>query len=125
MYFSVSPQARRELTRQYKQTFPPMGVYAVRCDAAGLLRLLSSRNVEGAMNRLRFELMRGTLRDKALQQAWNTHGADAFSLEVIDRVKERDDPAFDYDGELASLLALWEAELQPTPGATDLQGGAA
>ena len=125
MYFSLSPQARRELTRQYKQAFPPMGVYAVRCDAAGLLRLHSSRNVEGAMNRLRFELLRGTLRDKALQQAWNTHGADAFGLEVIERVKERDDPSFDYDSELASLLALWQAELQPSSGATGPQGGAA
>ena len=87
MYFSLSPQARRELTRQYKQAFPPMGVYAVRCDAAGLLRLGSSRNAEGSPIRLRFELGRGAHRDRALQQAWNTHGADAFRLEVIDRVK--------------------------------------
>lgn len=126
MYFSLSPQARRELTRQYKQAFPPMGVYAVRCDAAGLLRLGSSRNAEGSLNRLRFELVRGAHRDRALQQAWNTHGADAFRLEVIDRVKERDDPAFDYDAELATLLALWQAELQPTDAATPgPQGGAA
>jgi len=47
---------------------------------------------------------------------------------VIDRVKERDDPAFDYDAELASLLALWQAELLPAAGAAPLplqQGGAA
>lgn len=113
MYFSLSPQARRELTRQYKQAFAPMGVYAVRCDAAHLLRLGSSRNAEGALNRLRFELARGAHRDRALQHAWNRFGAEAFRLEVIDRVKQRDDPAFDYDAELAALLALWQAELQP------------
>ena len=126
MYFSLSPQARRELTRQYKQSFPPMGVYAVRCDAAGLLRLGSSRNAEGMLNRLRFELVRGAHRDRALQQAWNTHGADAFSLEVIDRVKPRDDPSFDYEAELATLLTLWQAELQPSGAdAPTQQGGAA
>lgn len=125
MYFSLSPQARRELTRQYKQAFPPMGVYAVRCDAAGLLRLHSSRNVEGAMNRLRFELDRGTLRDKALQKAWNKHGPDAFRLDVIDRVKERDDPAFDYDAELAALLSLWQAELEPAAQGRPAQPGGA
>lgn len=126
MSSSLSPQARREMTRQYKQAFPPMGVYAVRCDAAGLLRVGSSRNAEGLLNRWRFELVRGAHRDHALQQAWHRHGADAFRLEVIDRVKERDDPAFDYDAELALLLTLWQAELQPAHTAPRArQGGAA
>lgn len=128
MFPLLSAQARRELARQYKQAFPCMGIYALRCDAAGLLRLGSSRHAEGTLNRLRFELVRGTHRDKALQQAWRTHGAQAFRLEVIDRVKEQDDPAFDYDAELASLLALWQAELLPAAGAAPLplqEGGAA
>lgn len=113
MFPILSAQARRELARQYKQAFPCMGIYAVRCEAAGLLRVGSSRNAEGALNRVRFELLRGAHRDKALQQAWCRHGADTFRFEVIDRVKERDDPAFDYDAELASLLELWQAELLP------------
>lgn len=113
MFPILSAQARRALARQYKQAFPCMGIYAVRCDAAGLLRLGSSRHADGTLNRLRFELVRGAHRDRALQQAWRTHGAEAFRFEVIDRVKERDDPAFDYDAELASLLALWQAELLP------------
>lgn len=113
MFPILSAQARRELARQYKQAFPCMGIYAVRCEAAGLLLVGSSRNAEGALNRLRFELVRGAHRDRALQQAWRTHGAEAFRFEVIDRVKQRDDPAFDYDAELASLLALWQAELLP------------
>ncbi|RDI26106.1 hypothetical protein DFR41_103263 [Pseudacidovorax intermedius] len=123
---SLSLQARRELTRQYKQAFPAMGIYALRCNAAGLLRVGSSRHLDGIFNRLRFELMRGAHRDRALQLAWNTHGAEAFRFEVIDRVKERDDPAFDYDAELATLLALWEAELlSPAAEAGVRQGGSA
>ncbi|WP_017761589.1 GIY-YIG nuclease family protein [Pseudacidovorax intermedius] len=123
---SLSPQARRELTRQYKQAFPAMGIYALRCNAAGLLRVGSSRHLDGIFNRLRFELMRGVHRDRALQSAWNTHGAEAFRFEVVDRVKERDDPAFDYDAELATLLALWEAELlSPAAEGGARQGGSA
>jgi len=125
MFPILSAQARRELARQYKQAFPCMGVYAVRCEAAGLLRVGSSRNAEGVLNRLRFELVRGAHRDKALQQAWRTHGAAAFRFEVIDRVKERDDPAFDYDAELASLLALWQAELLPAAVPAPSQEGSA
>lgn len=125
MFPILSAQARRELAHQYKQAFPCMGIYAVRCEAAGLLRVGSSRNAEGVLNRLRFELVRGAHRDKALQQAWRMHGADAFRFEVIDRVKERDDPAFDYDAELASLLALWQAELLPAAVPAPSQEGTA
>ncbi|WP_295376130.1 GIY-YIG nuclease family protein [uncultured Pseudacidovorax sp.] len=121
---SLSLQARRELTRQYKQAFPAMGIYALRCDAAALLRVGSSRHLDGIFNRLRFELMRGAHRDRTLQSAWDTHGAEAFRFEVVDRVKERDDPAFDYDAELATLLALWEAELlSPAAERGARQGG--
>ncbi|KQR56804.1 GIY-YIG nuclease family protein [Acidovorax sp. Leaf160] len=127
---SLSPQARRELTRQYKQAFPCMGVYAVRCEAAGLLRLGRSRNAEGMLNRVRFELARGGHHDKAVQAAWNAHGAEAFRFEVIDRLRERDDPAYDYDAELEAMLILWTAELQPSmpPAASQAprqNGGAA
>lgn len=127
---SLSPQARRELTRQYKQAFPCMGVYAVRCEAAGLLRLGRSRNAEGMLNRVRFELARGGHHDKAVQAAWNAHGADAFRFEVIDRVKEREDPAFDYEAELDALLSLWTEELlagavRALPAEPAPKGGAA
>lgn len=110
---SLSPQARRALVRDYKQAFPPLGIYAVRCDAAGLLRLGASRNVDGMLNRIRFELATGLQRDAALSLAWASHGEQAFRFEVLDRVKQRDDSDFDYEAELQALLALWQAELQP------------
>lgn len=116
----LSSQARRALVQDYKQSFPPLGIYAVRCEAAGLLRLGASRNVDGMLNRIRFELANGTSRDVPLRQAWARYGAQAFGLEVLDRVQKRADPDFDYDAELQALLALWQAllalwqaELQP------------
>ena len=114
MTSSLLPQARRALKRDYKQAFPAMGIYAVRCDAVGLLRLGASRNVDAILNRLRFELSNGSRRDVALAlaQAWARHGAQAFRFEVLDRVKEREDPLFDYDAELQALLSLWQQELQ-------------
>ena len=116
MTSSLHPQARRALTRDYKQAFPAMGIYAVRCDAADLLRLGASRNVDAILNRLRFELSNGSRRDVALAlalaQAWARHGAQAFRFEVLDRVKEREDPLFDYEAELQALLSLWQQELQ-------------
>lgn len=114
---SLSPQARRAMVRDYKQSFPPLGIYAVRCEAAGLLRLGASRNVDGMLNRIRFELATGLQRDAQLSQAWARHGEQAFRFEVLDRVRQRADPDFDYEAELQALLALWQAELQPDPTA--------
>jgi hypothetical protein len=105
------------MVRDYKQSFPPLGIYAVRCEAAGLLRLGASRNVDGMLNRIRFELATGLQRDAQLSQAWARHGEQAFCFEVLDRVRQRADPDFDYEAELQALLALWQAELQPDPTA--------
>ena len=80
----LSPQARRALTREYKQAFPPLGIYAVRCEAAGLLRLGASRNVDGMLNRIRFQLTSGGMRDAQLTQAWAQHGPQAVA--VLQRV---------------------------------------
>lgn len=117
----LSSQARRARVQDYKQTFPPLGIYAVRCEAAGLLRLGASRHVDGTLNRLRFELTHGRPRDAAWAQAWARHGAEAFSFEVLDRVTERAAPDFDYEAELQTLLALWQAELQAAPFAPGVQ----
>ncbi len=108
---SLSAPMRRERIREYKDAFPPMGTYAVRNTATGRVWVGASRNVDGLLNRIRFELKQGSHRNASLAGEWARDGADAFSFEVLDRVKKRDDPAFDYEAELQTMLALWQAEL--------------
>ena len=107
----LSPTERRERTRTYKDAFPPLGIYAIRNTATGQVWVGASRNVDGMLNRIRFELRMRGHRDASLAQAWARDGSDNFSFEVLDRVKPRTDPAFDYDAELAAMLSLWQAEL--------------
>ncbi|MGJ7541607.1 GIY-YIG nuclease family protein [Variovorax sp. LT1R16] len=102
---------RRELSKQYKETGPRMGVYAIRNGAGKVVFVGASLNVDGAMNRDRFELKNKTHRNKRLLEDWLRWGADGLRFEVIDILKKRDDPAFDPQAELASLLALWREEL--------------
>lgn len=116
MNIILCAQERRERSRAFKQSFPRLGVYAVRCSTNGAAWVGASRNVDGALNRIRFELAQGAHRDASLAQAWRLHGAGSFTFEVLDRVKQREDPAFDYEAELQSLLALWRQELS-TPEA--------
>lgn len=113
---NLSPETRRALTRDYKDnknSVRPAGVFAVRNLLSGRVYVSGGLDVEGAMNRARFELNLRSHRNKPLQHDWFAQGAAHFSFEVLDKVKERpDDPAFDRAAELEKLLALWQEELQ-------------
>jgi hypothetical protein len=101
----------RELTRQYKQSGPTVGVYAIRNVVNRRLFVGASLNVEGALNRTRFELGLKSHANKALLADWLQFGSENFRFEVVDTVKKQDDPAFDPRDELESLLAMWREEL--------------
>jgi hypothetical protein len=109
---NLPQETRRALARKYKDTVLPAGVFVIRNTLSGRVYVAGSLDVEGAMNRARFELGLRSHRNKALVRDWVEHGAAHFSFEVIDRVKERDDPAFDRAAELEKLLELWREELQ-------------
>ena len=103
--------AHRLLTRQYKERKPPMGVYVIRNLVLQHVFVGASLDVDGAMNRHRFELKLGGHRNRALAREWARHGADSFAFEVIDRLQPRDEPGYDCKRELAALLTLWTEEL--------------
>jgi hypothetical protein len=88
-----------------------MGIYAIRDRASGHLLLGSSRNVQAALNRARFELGMGKHADWVLQAEWNRSGVDGLAFEVLELVKEREDAGFDYASELKSLEQI-HRELQ-------------
>ena len=95
--------ARRAATRQARDAFPPMGIYAIRDRASGHLLLGASRNVHAALNRARFELGMGKYADRVLQAEWHRSGVEGLAFEVLELVKEREDAGFDYAGELKAL----------------------
>lgn len=109
----TSQAQRRALARQARDAFPPMGVFAIHNLATGRVRVKTSRNVPGAINRMGFELRQGTHRDTLLQAEWNDMGPDRFRVDVLEMVNQRVDPAFDYASELVLLEALYTAELAP------------
>lgn len=102
---------QRELKQRYKQSLPAMGVYAIRNLSTRRQLLGSSLNLNGALNRARFELAQGQHRDRQLQADWRRCGAAAFQFELVDQLKPSDRPGFDARAELDGLLALWRSEL--------------
>jgi hypothetical protein len=107
----ASRSARRVATRQARDAFPPMGIYAVRDRTSGHLLLGASRNVHAALNRARFELRMGKHADRVLQAEWDRSGVDGLAFEVLELVKERENVGFDYAGELKALEQI-HRELQ-------------
>ncbi|MBU8898414.1 GIY-YIG nuclease family protein [Corallococcus sp. M34] len=109
-----SRAARSEAKRAYKEKPPPMGVYAIRCRVNGKVFVGTSLNVTAFLNRLRFELTQGMHSlAPGLQEDWRTHGADAFSFEVIDTLPPQEEPRANPKEELEVLLALWLDRLRP------------
>ncbi|MFP2926289.1 GIY-YIG nuclease family protein [Pyxidicoccus sp. 3LG] len=113
----VSPKSgsrtRAEVRREYKEKPPPMGVYAVRNRANGKVLVGSSLNVQGMLNRIRFELTTGMDRIPGLLEDWKRYGADNFSFEVLDVLTPSEEPGADPKEDLKVLEALWLDRLKP------------
>lgn len=104
---------RKELKRAYRERPKPAGVFQIKNTVTGKVLLGSSLNLDGALNGHRFSLSHGSHRNAALQRDWDEHGASAFTFEILERVKVKDEPGFDLEAELTLLEELWSEQLQP------------
>lgn len=102
---------RKTLKRQYLETTTRAGVYAIRNQITGRALVAGSTNVQGTLNRHRFELQHGLHRNARLAQDWVAHGESNFLFDVLDMVKPSEDPAFNAAQELEMLVSLWRQEI--------------
>jgi hypothetical protein len=80
--------SKKDAIRNYKERKQLQGVFALRCEASGEVWVGSSGNLDAQQNRELFVLRSGLHRNKAMQAAWNTHGADAFCYEIVEEVDD-------------------------------------
>jgi hypothetical protein len=99
-------EQRKAAVAAYRERKTMAGIYAVVCHASGLRWLGRATDLRTVQNRLWFTLRQGSYPHRALQAAWNEHGPDAFSLDVIERIE---DEAVTYvrDGILKDRLSHW------------------
>ncbi len=107
------PANRKELTRQYKETPRPMGIFCVRNITNGKVLIGSSVDLPARLNRERAQLGFGGHPNAALQRDWNALGAAAFAFEVLDTLKPPDAPGYDPSYDLGILEQLWLDKLLP------------
>ena len=104
---------KRASKLEYKLSHRPMGVFQIRNTANGKVFVDSSTNVPGKINRHTFALKAGLHASKPLQADWNDLGELAFEFETLEPVEPRDDPKYDYTGDLQVLEGLWLEKLEP------------
>lgn len=101
---------RREALAAYKERKVEVGIYALRCLPTGELWIGKAPDLATIQNRLWFTLKQGANPHRALQQAWNSHGAEGFTFEVLERIPE-DELTFGREAPLKHRHAHWLATL--------------
>ena len=104
---------KKELEKNYKQTLTPMGVYQIKNLVNGKIFIGSAKNIPGRINRHKFELKFGSEGIKDLLNDYRQYGEENFSFEILDQLKPKDDPLYDYTEDIKVLEELWIEKLQP------------
>ncbi len=103
---------RKAVSRAYKETRQPMGIYRVRNVQSGQYLVGKSLNLPAILNRHQADLRFGGHRNRALQQDWTASGGDAFAFEVLDTLSPTDAPDYDPADDLRVLEAMWVERLR-------------
>jgi group I intron endonuclease len=104
---------RKEAIRAYKEAPRPAGVFQIKNLVSGKVYLGSSLNLNGPINRAKFELKNRMNRIEQLQKDYDELGDEKFSFDILEVVTPKDDPDFNLEDELTLLEEIWIEKLQP------------
>jgi hypothetical protein len=104
---------KKELKRNYQRTARAMGVFLIRNNVNDKVFLGAGLNLDGIINRHRFQLQTGVHANQALQADWNELGSSNFAFEIVDELSPSQDAGRDYRKELGLLEKLWLEKLEP------------
>jgi hypothetical protein len=102
---------RKELSNAYKFSFPAMGIFSITNKATGKQLIEKSLNLPGILNRHRLELRIGVHRNRALMADWKLLGENQFLFEILEQLKERPEPDFNYLSELDRCMEPWRMKV--------------
>ena len=77
---------RKAVVSAYKERKAVAGVYAVRCAATDGQWVGAAPDLSTIWTRRSFALRQGTEPNRALQSAWNTHGAESFAFRILEEI---------------------------------------
>lgn len=109
---------RKAKIREYRDAPRPAGVYRILNTTTGRTLLGTSSDAPARLNRHRAQLRMGSHPNRSLQQDWKSQGEEAFELEVLDLLPERESGEGDLAEDLRVLEELWREKLALNEDAT-------
>ena len=104
---------KKKLKQRYQQDRRPAGVFQIRNLANERVFVAAGIDLQGVINRHKFELEMGGHRNTDLQADWKEFGSRNFAVEILDQMQPRADPNHDPRADLAALKDLWLEKLKP------------
>jgi hypothetical protein len=104
---------KKALSREYRETRRPMGVYCIRNTANGKLLVGKSTDLPSILNRQRAQLRSGAHLNPTLQKDLVEYGAEAFEVEVLDTLEAPAQADYDPSADLLTLEQMWLDKLSP------------
>lgn len=104
---------KSDIKKNYKQSLQPMGIYQIKNLVNNKILIGRSENLPGRINRFKFSLKYGAESNKELMTDYLKYGENNFSFEILDLLKPKEDPAYDYREDLKILEEMWIEKLQP------------
>lgn len=102
---------RKAAVAAYKERKVAAGIYAIRCVPCGACWVGRAPNLEKVQNRVWFTLRHGGHTHRDLQAAWQVHGSDAFTFEIVEQIDD-EEAAYLRERILKERLIHWAAELK-------------
>ena len=102
----------KQMKKNYQQTPRAIGVFLIRNNLNDKVFLAAGVDLNGLINRHRFQLTNGSHTNKQLQADWNELGDNNFAFEIVDELSPQTDTEVDLR-EVEFLEKLWLEKLQP------------
>ncbi|KOO41169.1 GIY-YIG nuclease family protein [Priestia koreensis] len=103
---------KKELKSLFKEKKVEAGVYQIKNNENGKIFVGSTPNLR-TLNGKKFELTMGTNTNRKLQNDWNSFGQHAFSIEVLEVLKEDREDHLDTKTALKKLEQQWIEKVNP------------
>ncbi|HLX98396.1 MAG TPA: GIY-YIG nuclease family protein [Roseiarcus sp.] len=101
---------RKAAVSAYKERKPVAGVYAVRCAATGQQWVGAAPDLSAIWTRRSFALRQGVETNRALQSAWNSHGAESLAFKILEAIDLEQLP-YGRERALKERIAHWRGVL--------------
>ena len=107
-----SMDRKKELKEQYKQMKTEMGVFIVQNKINNKYLLVTTQNLKGMINRVRFQLNNGGHPNSELQQEWKRFGEDKFDIIILETLDyDKDESKTDYSEDLYIMKIMLTEKL--------------